>query len=252
MATGWSMSGGSGALELSTGDASEGGGGDISLSVGLGIGTAGYYHGGREGPIPIEAGEIFLKSGDVTHTNATGGAIRLETGANDMASSGAFTVNTPDAGGHSIYGGQSGDVTFTTGNSKKGNSGAVRVTTGDSSNGVGGDFVVHVGQANADYSYGGFNGRGVKGGSVVLNAGDTTARNGRGGDFHIEAGEGSNDGEHHGGSGGKVSIIGGTSRGSIETHSYGGDGESSYVVARSSYVACSLFLFDFHQLWLCF
>ena len=239
------MSGASGALELSTGDASEGGGGDISLSVGLGIGSAGYYHAGRAGPIPIEAGEIFFKSGDVTHTNATGGAIRLTTGANDMASSGAFTVTTPDAGGHSIYGGQSGDVMFTTGNAKKGNSGAVRVTTGDSNNGDGGDFVVHVGQANADYSTGGFNDRGTKGGSVNLTAGDTTARNGHGGDFRIQAGEGSNDGKYHGGSGGKVSILGGASQGTIETHFYGGDGELIRVCSLfgPGSIDCTIFFF---------
>jgi hypothetical protein len=210
-------------MDLSTGDAHKGGGGDITLSVGTGIGTAGYYHGGTAGPIPIEAGEIFIKSGDVTHTNATGGAIRLVTGANDMASSGAFHVATSDAGGHGIDGGTSGDVTFTTGYAKKGDSGAVRVTTGDSGHGTGGDFVVHVGRSGADYSMGSYSDEGQKGGGISLNAGDTVAKKGHGGDFHIQAGEGSN--KSYGGSGGVVSIHGGASQGSIDTRSYGGGGE---------------------------
>ena len=222
LATGWSNSGRTGAIQLSTGVAREGGGGDISLSVGTGVGTAGYYHGGSDGTIPVEAGEIFLKSGDVTHTNATGGDIRLETGANDMAASGSFHVTTPDAGGHSIHGGNSGEVTFTTGNAKLGNSGAVRVTTGDSIAGSGGDIDVRVGQANADYSIGGYTERGKKGGGISLTAGETTTRKGHGGDFRIQAGEGSN--EAYGGSGGLVSILGGASQGSVATRSYGGDG----------------------------
>ena len=222
LATGWSNSGRTGAIQLSTGVAREGGGGDISLSVGTGVGTAGYYHGGSDGPIPVEAGEIFLKSGDVAHTNATGGDIRLETGANDMAASGSFHVTTPDAGGHSIHGGNSGEVTFTTGNAKLGNSGAVRVTTGDSIAGSGGDIDVRVGQANADYSIGGYTERGKQGGGISLTAGETTTRRGHGGDFRIQAGEGSN--EAYGGSGGLVSILGGASQGSVATRSYGGDG----------------------------
>lgn len=140
----------------------------------------------------------------------------------DLAASGSFHVTTPDAGGHSIHGGNSGEVTFTTGNAKLGNSGAVRVTTGDSIAGSGGDIDVRVGQANADYSIGGYTERGKQGGGISLTAGETTTRRGHGGDFRIQAGEGSN--EAYGGSGGLVSILGGASQGSVATRSYGGDG----------------------------
>lgn len=219
LATGRSNLGRTGPIELSTGNAVGGGGGDISLSVGTGVGDDEY---GGGGSMNIEPGEIRLKSGDVKHSNATGGSIRLETGKNERSSSGSFHVSTADAGSRGITGGRSGDVTFGTGNAERGDSGSVRVMTGDSKEGAGGDFRVRVGQANGK-KYG------KKGGGISLSAGETTARGAEGGDVLVQAGEGSNNEQGFGGSGGSVSVIGGASQGAVETYDSGGDGECFLV-----------------------
>ena len=173
-----------------------------------------------------QAGGILLKAGDIRQsetndwrTRTTGGSIRMETGSSGSSSSGKFSVDTPNAGTVGLTDNDSGAVTLTTGNAIRGESGSFTLATGNvTKQGSSGNFTVRLGEANGE--------REKDGGWVSLHAGATHAKSASGGSVEIKAGEGLSPlAGGGGGSGGSVSISGGTSKGRHAQFDHGGDGK---------------------------
>ena len=120
--------GSSGSLTLSTGLAKGGqaSSGSINLNTGDVVG----------GP----AGEISIEVGEARETYDIGASIEFKTGYNPNTSSGAFRVQTADAGRT----GDSGEISLRTGSAKGGNSGPFLVETGQSTHGEGGEWIFYL------------------------------------------------------------------------------------------------------------
>lgn len=115
-------------MTLSTGSAKGGqaSSGSINLNTGDVVG----------GP----AGEISIEVGEARETYDIGASIEFKTGYNPNTSSGAFRVQTADAGRT----GDSGEISLRTGSAKDGNSGPFLVETGQSTHGEGGEWIFYL------------------------------------------------------------------------------------------------------------
>ena len=110
-------------------------------------------------------------------------------GYSARSSSGAISLNTPNAGSSGI----SGQVSFASGTSSSGNTGQITLTTGTTeptnggNHGRGGHIIQLVGTGNSG-----------DGGHITLTAGETTQKAFSGGKVIISGGKGSDDGSSDG------------------------------------------------------
>ena len=120
--------GSSGSLTLSTGKAEGGHGSSGSIVVNTGDAIGG------------PAGGFSIELGETRETYDVGASIEFKTGHNPNTSSGAFRVQTADAGNR----GNSGEISLRTGTAESGNSGSMLVETGSAVNGEGGEHIFSV------------------------------------------------------------------------------------------------------------
>ena len=141
--SGYSTESSSGDILLTSSPAGhhDGSSGSLTLSTGHSMGGA-----GSSGPIVIStgdshggpAGKVSIEVGETRETYDVGAPIEFKTGYNPNTSSGAFRVQTADAGRT----GNSGEVSLRTGKASEGDSGSVLFETGLSSIGEGGEWNV--------------------------------------------------------------------------------------------------------------
>ncbi len=156
--------GSSGTLTLSTGVSTGGQG-----SSGLIVLNTGNVSGGPAGGVRLEVGET-------REIYDVGVSIEFKTGHNPNTSSGAFHVETADAGNC----GNSGEISLRTGKAKQGNSSSVLFETGPASSGEGSSIKLKVGSSNMEHP----------GGNVRVDAGEAQGLWQNGGSVEISAGTG--------------------------------------------------------------
>ena len=136
-------------------------------------------------------------------TDDAGSSINFTTGYNPSTSSGAFRVQTADAG----VIGNSGEISLRTGQTTNGNSGSILFETGSTETGEGGMILLKVGSSKLDNH----------GGDVEVEAGDAKDEYKSGGYVDIAAGDGTHS---HFGHGGLVKIGGGHAGSTVKDHYY--------------------------------
>ena len=136
-------------------------------------------------------------------TDDAGSSINFTTGYNPSTSSGAFRVQTADAG----VTGNSGEISLRTGQTTNGNSGSILFETGSTETGEGGMILLKVGSSKLDNH----------GGDVEVEAGDAKDEYKSGGYVDIAAGDGTHS---HFGHGGLVKIGGGHAGSTVKDHYY--------------------------------
>eukprot|EP00232_Nephroselmis_pyriformis_P028735 CAMPEP_0182854040 /NCGR_PEP_ID=MMETSP0034_2-20130328/1020_1 /TAXON_ID=156128 /ORGANISM="Nephroselmis pyriformis, Strain CCMP717" /LENGTH=3798 /DNA_ID=CAMNT_0024984833 /DNA_START=206 /DNA_END=11599 /DNA_ORIENTATION=+ len=194
--TGNTTDGEAGAITLQTGEGQGGSGGNINLFVGTGdygdggditavAGTSTDW-GGAGGRISILAG---------TGNTGPGGAVLIGSGTGNATDSGSVSIYSADSGFYGV----SGDISLTTGTSTAGDSGAIFLSTGNTTTGHGGDMSIMVGSGAVG-----------NGGAIYAAAGRTTDDNMAGGAIALSAGDGA---AIYGGRGGPVLLHGGVAEG---------------------------------------
>ena len=223
--------GSSGSLTLSTGASTGGQGSSGSIVL-----NTGDVSGGPAGGVRIEVGEAVsrISLSLSTHLNFVtivyshlqpeqretydvGASIEFKTGHNPNTSSGAFRVETADAGNR----GNSGEISLRTGKAKQGNSGSVLFETGPASSGEGGSIELKVGSSDMEHP----------GGNVRVDAGEAQGLWQNGGSVEISAGTGSH---QNSGRGGSVRISGGHAAGMFTRDEMNDGGDIQLVSGSAS------------------